>query len=294
MRAAWLMPLVAMVACSCAAAMANRAASMETRVDRLEHAELDHEALGRGDTRTTHRTLSDMAGWIAELERDTMLSPADRTRLADRVRAARTRFRFAAAAITQPPDLGFALATAPIAYSERTDNHALERPEYLAMVRHLADARTAMRQAQVAKAGTYAVREGKVGNCVVATRPFGAEGTPNPGLTFRPVAGQLVYVRCYPKVSLRALPRRAGSFFGAGTMMSAPRLDLEHVDFTTRFGEKQPISRGLTLRYEYTHDNVVVWERGVARVRADRRSVVLASSPILIDTPSTNNAITRR
>ncbi len=281
-----LVVLIASVA-SCATLRANRVQAMETKVEQIESTPPDTEALGRGDTRTTYRQITEMAAWISQLERDGAMAPIDRTRLADRVRAARTKFRFVAAAIAQPPDVGFAIATEPIAYSEPTDAKALSRPEYLTIVRQLADARAASRQTQVREAHTYANRNtrGDVGNCVVSSQPFGGESAVNPGLTFRPRAGQLSYVRCYVRVSLRSLPKRDGRFFGGGVLMaSPPQFDLDHVDFAIRFAERKPTPRKLELRYEYTHDNIVVWENGGRRVRADRRSVVLARSPVLIDT----------
>jgi hypothetical protein len=144
----------------------------------------------------------------------------------------------------------------------------------------------------------------KPGNCVFATHAFGAVGRPNPGLTFS-VVGKApeFFARCYLNRDVLALPDREGEFVitvpGEGLIpnrsWSAPRPRVwpegkRYFDFVLGRSDGQLVddryeftAMRVTLAYEYTGDNVVVWVNGAARVRKERHQVMLADSPVFWD-----------
>lgn len=296
----------------------------ERRVVAFEKVQPDAEALGRGDTRSTTDMLQNMAEWQSYIEhRD--LPPIDRQKLVDRVAAARTRYLLAASQLTDTPDLGYALATRAL---------GADNAEALAVVRRLADARGTRRQELLAKDHTYSmvvpgktvmattssgmsVHDGRVtsshvrseavlesGNCVFATRPFSAEGTPNPGLTFRFVGRKpVIHARCYINRDLAALPSQEGELIvsvpGSAEfsehVQRLPRVSapgMKFVDFVLTgdvFDERRPYAPvQVVLGYAYTRDLVAVPDRdGVLRLRKERPEIELSRSPMFWDRDGT-------
>ncbi|MCW5807805.1 MAG: hypothetical protein KIT31_35965 [Deltaproteobacteria bacterium] len=319
-----LFAVAAMAAGGCAWVAQGQVNKYERRVVVYEQQQPDGEALGRGDTRSTADMLQKMAEWQGYIgERD--LPPVERQKLVDRLAAARVKYLLAAAQLTDTPDLGYALATRALA----SDN-----PDALAIVRRLADARGARRQELLATDRTYSlvipgetvmattsegmsVRNGvvtsshvrkeltlKAGNCVFATRPFGAEGTPNPGLTFRFVGAQpVIHARCYVNRDLAALPAREGELIvsvpGSAEfsehVQRLPRVSapgMKFVDFVLSgkiFDARRPFAPAMIhLAYAYTKDLVAVPDRdGVLRLRKERPEVELAGSPVFWDRDGT-------
>ena len=288
----------------------------ERKVITYERLAPDAEALGRGDTRSTIDMLGLMDDWTGHIGQQD-LPPIERQKLVDRLHAAKRHYLLGASQLTDSPDLGYALATSALTEGDR---------EALAIVRKLADARAARRQAQFPAAKTYAiVKRGelgtttssnlaihgghvsgttstrtvlKPGNCVFATRPFGAEGTPNPGLTFRIVGKASVHVRCYLNRDLYALPERDGelefSVEGEDVFPTVSRRiplvraeGMQFVDFVLHadvFDDRREFAATrVTLTYSYTKDLVVVWDHGAQRLRKERPRYELSESPVFWD-----------
>jgi hypothetical protein len=315
---------VAMVALAgCGWIAQGQVKKYERKVVTYEQLQPDAEALGRGDTRTTSDMLQKMADWEGYIgQRD--MPPVERQKLVDRLGAARIRYLLAAAQLTDTPDLGYALAIGAL---------GKDNADALGIVRRLADARGTRRRELHAKDRTYSmvvagetmwqttssgmsVRNGvvtsaherkdlvlKPGNCVFATRPFGAEGTPNPGLTFRFVGAEpAIHVRCYVNRDLAGLPDREAELIasvpGSASFSDVKRLPrvsapgMKFVDFVLSgrvFDARLPFAHArIVLSYSYTKDIVAVPDKkGVLRMRKERPEIELSSSPLFWDRDGT-------
>jgi hypothetical protein len=195
---------------------------MDRKVTKLEQEQPDAEALRRDDLASTNRVLGWMESWKERVANDTSLTPVERAKLIDRLDAAQRRYKIAGAQVAAP-NTAFSLARPFL---------TPEDPALLPLIRRTVDALAADRQRRFAKSHTYfydsegqykmemtessiSYERGHVvnryeehervetpGRCVLATDPFGPEGTPNPTLTFHIVgAAPRLYGRCYVRHS---------------------------------------------------------------------------------------------
>jgi hypothetical protein len=317
--------LVACAASGCAWVAKGQVNKYDRRVKTYERLAPDGEALGRGDIRSTSEIVSQMANWIAEIKQQSDIPQVERQKLIDRLELAVRRYLIAAAQLTDTPDLGYALAVRAVTYDD---------PDAIAVVRRLAEARGERRQQLFAETHTYAVVKrgettmattssgasvvnGKVagrhetrevvlkdGNCVFATRPFGAEGVRNPTLTFRLIGTQPIHVRCYLNRDLSTLPGREPELtvtvLGGGPkvgghvqripFVSAPGMPA--IDFVLdpiAFDDRKPFRAAtVLLSYSYTlPDLVVVYDHGRQVLRKERGELELAGSPVFWDRDGT-------
>jgi hypothetical protein len=144
------------------------------------------------------------------------------------------------------------------------------------------------------------------GNCVFATRPFGAEGVINSGLVFRIVGrSPVVYARCYLNSDPAAMSSRDGVLYVAivrefdqAVLKLPPTSNTSgkhrYVDFTLRASDlpfidlRKPFQNVMvSVYYEFTRDLVVVWDENAARLRKQRDGKELAASQLFWDRDGT-------
>ena len=129
---------------------------------------------------------------------------------------------------------------------------------------------------------------GDIGNCVVATQPFGVDSKPNPGLTVVVHgADAKLFARCYmlqdaPMAEITAIVERP---YGAATIDEGHMGHLpdgsSYVDFTielaTIVGSEAASYHRYELDWVWADDNKVVLDReGNLRVRPDLKKQYLA------------------
>jgi hypothetical protein len=309
------------LAAGCALLAQAHVRKYDRQVQAYERVQPDAKALGRDDIASTSHMTSEMDDWAGYI-RGQGLPKADVEKLVARLEVAKRRYYLAAGKLTQTPDIGFYLAMFGL-----IDGDAAA----LAEVRELSAKRAARRQTLFGQTHTYSlvvpgqmamadlggsesIVNGRVveqsssvglvakpGNCVFATRPFGAEGTPNPALTFRLVGkAPSAYVRCYIDHDLDALPGREAALVVTIPVGIADNFQTtvpirpsagRYVDFKLDRGfvdDREPFSRiMIDLSWHYTNDLVVVWEDGANRLRKERKTIDLAATMIFWDRDGT-------